>query len=206
MNILEKTQQANIQRRVNVLAGTIAKLLPPSTTILDVGCGDGLIDKLILSQRPGITITGCDVLIRNFTHIPVLELNGNELPFENKSFDLTMFVDILHHTASPSSLLDEAKRVSRRGIIIKDHIMNRIFAEKLLRIMDQAGNARYSVNLPYNYWAQSKWMGEFKRMNLNLEAWITDVPIYPWWTSWLFGSGLHFVAYLNKTNKGTGKK
>lgn len=197
MNILEKAQSANFRRRVNVLAKSIAELLPASATVLDIGCGDGLIDKLILDLHPNITIAGCDVLVRNFTHIPVLEFNGMELPFESKSVDFALFVDVLHHTADPSTLLAEAKRVSRHGILIKDHITNKFFANQILRLMDQAGNSRYDVNLPYNYWPKNKWMSEFDRLDLGVRSWSTNIPIYPWWASWLFGSGLHFVVALD---------
>jgi SAM-dependent methyltransferase len=197
MNILEKAQSANFHRRVNVLAKSIAEFLPDSATVLDIGCGDGLIDKLILDLRPNITIEGCDVQVRNFIHMPVLEFKGTELPFESKSFDFTLFIDVLHHTSDPSILLAEAKRVSRQGIIVKDHLTNKIFAIPILRLMDRAGNSRYNVNLPYNYWPENKWLNELARLDLNIRSWSTNIPIYPWWASWLFGSGLHFIASLD---------
>ena len=197
MRIIEKAQSKNFQRRVKVLAESIAQLLPNSTlTILDVGCGDGFIDRWIMDLRSNVTITGCDILVRNQTHIPVMKFNGETLPFINKSFDYTFFVDVLHHISDPSMLLGEAKRVSRRGIIIKDHITDKVFARQILRFMDDAGNRRYQVNLPYNYWSESRWHKEFSDLDLHIHTWITNLPIYPWWAYWLFGSGLHILVKL----------
>ena len=197
MRIIEQAQHSNFQRRVNILAASIAKLLPNSTlNVLDVGCGDGLIDKMIMDLRPNIAITGCDVLVRNQTHIPVMSFNGQTVPFRDKSFDYIIFIDVLHHTSDPSILLREAKRVSRQGIIIKDHIKDKLFAEQILRFMDDAGNRRYQVNLPYNYWSKSRWHKEFSRLDLHIQSWTTSLPIYPWWAYWLFGSGLHVLVKL----------
>jgi len=197
MKIIEKAQSRNFQRRVKVLAESIAHLLPNSTLkVLDVGCGDGLIDRLIMDLRPNIAITGCDILVRDQTHIPVMSFNGQTLPFIDKSFDYSFFVDVLHHISDPSMLLREAKRISRQGIIVKDHITEKMFAKQILRFMDDAGNSRYQVNLPYNYWSKSRWQNEFSGLNLQIQTWTTSLPIYPWWAYWLFGSGLHFMVKL----------
>jgi len=52
------------QRRTKVLANHISDLIPHGSRVLDVGCGDGTIDMLISRQRPDITVTGLDVLVR----------------------------------------------------------------------------------------------------------------------------------------------
>ncbi len=41
-------------RRVRVIADALAELLPSEGSVLDVGSGDGFIDKLIMQRRPGV--------------------------------------------------------------------------------------------------------------------------------------------------------
>src|SRR5258706_10329694 len=108
-------------RRTRVLAEHLSAMIPPRAAVLDVGCGDGTIDALILRRRRDIKIQGVDVLIRPSTKIKVEAFDGKTLPAADKSFDTVVFVDVLHHTQDPLILLREANRVARKSILIKDH-------------------------------------------------------------------------------------
>ena len=137
-------------RRVRVLAGHLASLLPKNAKVLDVGCGDGAIDRLILNKRPDVSIEGVDVFVRPQTQIQVRAFDGVSLPFPASSFDAVMFVDVLHHTLDPRVLLREAGRVANT-ILMKDHFRDGFLAGPTLRLMDWVGNAHHGVPLPYNY-------------------------------------------------------
>ena len=91
-------------RRVEILAGWFARLAPRSARVLDVGCGDGLISAVLQSRRPDLIVTGIDVLPRSHTHVPVDMFDGSTIPFDDQSFDLVLFSDVLHHTADPAIL------------------------------------------------------------------------------------------------------
>ena len=65
------------------------------------------------------------------------------------SFDVVMFVDVLHHTDDPLLLLQEAQRVGKI-ILVKDHFRKGFLAGPTLRFMDWVGNAHHGVVLPYN--------------------------------------------------------
>ncbi len=108
-------------RRARVLSERLAQMLPPNATVLDVGCGDGSIDRLIGERRPDVTISGVDLIVRPRTHIPVTAFDGKRIPFEDGAFDIVMFVDVLHHTDDLETLLREARRVARRAVVLKDH-------------------------------------------------------------------------------------
>ena len=45
-------------KRVQVIAAHMASMLPDEGAILDVGCGDGQICKLILDRNPGLAYQG----------------------------------------------------------------------------------------------------------------------------------------------------
>jgi ubiquinone/menaquinone biosynthesis C-methylase UbiE len=132
-------------RRARVLAKRLSALLSPGASVLDVGCGDGTIASLILLNRPDISIRGIDVLIRPETKIPVDTFDGEHMPYDDKTFDVVSFIDVLHHTNDPTVLLKEAKRVARRAVVLKDHTMDGILAYQTLQFMDWAGNASHGV-------------------------------------------------------------
>src|SRR5439155_23324874 len=67
-------------RRVSVLARHLAALIPARARILDIGCGDGMIDRLIMEQRPDVFIEGIEPLVRPSTHIPVWPFDGERIP------------------------------------------------------------------------------------------------------------------------------
>jgi len=184
------------KRRTRVLAAHLTALLPRGADVLDVGCGDGTLDVLMLQARPDISIRGIDVFVRPKTNIPVEPFDGKVIPYADKSFSIITFVDVLHHTEDPLALLAEAARVARDGIVIKDHAREGIFAEQTLRFMDWVGNAHHGVVLPYNYWSQAQWDDALKALDLRAEAWISRVGLYPWPASQLFDRQLHFVAKL----------
>jgi SAM-dependent methyltransferase len=128
--------------------------------------------------------------------IPVARFDGAMIPEEDKSADIVMFVDVLHHTPDPMVLLREAVRVARRAVIIKDHRMSCIGAGVRLRFMDWVGNRPHGVVLPYNYWPEGRWQAAWDELGLEVKHYQTDLALYPKPTRWLFETGLHFLAGL----------
>ena len=183
-------------RRVRVLRDSLTRLIPQGASVLDVGCGDGLLAYLIAQSRPDLDVRGIDVLVRGQTHIRVDAFDGRVIPYGDASFDVAMFVDVLHHTQEPLPLLREAARVARKAIIIKDHILQGWCAGPTLRFMDRVGNARHGVALPHNYWPRQKWLAAFDVLGLEASEWTTKLGLYSWPASWIFDRSLHFVARL----------
>jgi SAM-dependent methyltransferase len=183
-------------RRARVLANALAEVIPTHGTVLDVGCGDGTIAKLILEARPDLSIQGIDVLVRPLTHVPVAQFDGTTIPFADQSFDVVVFVDVLHHTNDPMQLLREARRVARKAIVIKDHCRDGVLANTTLRFMDWVGNARHGVALPYNYWPEARWRDAFTELGMVAEPWHPKLGLYPFPFSLAFDRKLHFVAKL----------
>jgi ubiquinone/menaquinone biosynthesis C-methylase UbiE len=117
MSLLESIHDRHVaDRRVRVLCSHLANMVPENASVLDVGCGDGKIAWLLSQQRPDLSLTGVEVLVRDNTPIPIQPFNGQELPFNNHSFDVVSFVDVLHHCDRPIDLLREAHRVARRRL------------------------------------------------------------------------------------------
>jgi SAM-dependent methyltransferase len=183
-------------RRVRVLCERLAPLFPRDARVLDVGCGDGLLARLIADRRPDLTFEGIDVLVRPHTHVPVRAFDGQRIDAPDGSYDVVMFVDVLHHTEDPEVLIAEAVRVARQAIVIKDHTKDGLLAGRTLAFMDWVGNARYGVALPYNYWPRRRWLEMAERRGLRVAEWVDRLGLYPWWARWAFERRLHFVARM----------
>jgi SAM-dependent methyltransferase len=187
------------ERRTRVLAEMLAKQIPERASVLDIGCGDGAIGSLIAQLRPDISIQGVEFLVRPECKIECRAFDGTSLPFPDGSFDVCLFVDVLHHTQDPRVLLREATRVSRSWVLLKDHLDENIYDHLTLRLMDWVGNRPHGVVLTYNYQSRRKWTEYFLECGLAETNWSTQVPLYPPPVSFIAGRGLHFVALLRKT-------
>lgn len=196
MTTLEAIHSRVFSRRARVLARHLADLAPMAARCLDIGCGDGTIDALMAQLRPDLSIQGIDVLVRPSPRVPVARFDGQTIPFPDKSFDVVMFVDVLHHTMDPAVLLREAARVARTSILIKDHVLEGSLASPALRFMDWVGNERHGVALPYNYWRRDQWDRCFRDLSLVVEESRTRIGLYPFPASLAFERRLHFVGRL----------
>jgi SAM-dependent methyltransferase len=183
-------------RRVRRLAQLLSQAIPQGASVLDVGCGDGTLASILLQSRPDLSLQGLEVLVREQPRIQVQQFNGVHLPCGDHSFDIVMFVDVLHHTSDPMILLREAVRVARIGIVIKDHRVRGLLARARLRFMDYVGNARFGVTLPYNYWTEAQWSSAEQELGLKPKLLLHHLSLYPFPAELVFGAQLHFVARL----------
>ena len=98
---------------------------------LDVGCGTGVLAARLVAR--GFEMTGLDpsegmldVMRSEHPEVAAVRGSGDELPFEDDSFDIVLTVAALHHIAAPAAVratLAEMARVSKPGgrIVVWDH-------------------------------------------------------------------------------------
>jgi len=187
-------------RRVEVLATMLVELIPPGAQVLDIGCGDGRIGWRMQQKQPGIAVGGLEITARPQCWIPCELFDGRRIPKEDASVDCCVFVDALHHTDDIPALLHEAARVSRRYVLIKDHLCESRFDFATLWLMDWVGNRPHGVAVPRNYQSRRQWGALFASCGLRVETWRGRTPLYPFPFSAVFGRGLHFIARLEKVN------
>ena len=107
-----------------------------------------------------------------------------------------MLVDVLHHAEEPTLLIQEAGRVARRAVIIKDHLRDAWLGHERLRLMDWVGNIGHGVPLRYAYWTSRQWSDAFRIAGLREVDRRERLGLYGPTLRWLFERRLHFVSRL----------
>lgn len=187
-------------KRMSRLSELLTPLLSDSKSVLDVGCGDGKIDSLLLHKsKNNFDIKGIDVLVRPDTYIDVTEYDGSHIPYENNSFDTVIAIDVLHHTDDPGVVFAEMVRVAKSTIIVKDHVKSGWISYFKLRAMDYVGNAHYHVRLPYNYLTKRQWNDYIQKFKLKVVIEKTDLNLYEGILHFLFDRKLHIILKLEKS-------
>ena len=100
--------------------------LTSNSSILDVGCAKGFMMHDLVELIPGITVKGVDIsqyAIENAMEDmkPHLQIaNAINLPFDNKSFDITISINTVHNLEREecAKALQEIERVSCNGSFI----------------------------------------------------------------------------------------
>jgi len=90
-------------------------------SVLDIGTGSSISIHYFAKNFPDIEFITTDIAdMRQERELPFILFDGITLPFEDKSFDLTVLNEVLHHTDDPEPVLKEASRVGR-AIFVVEH-------------------------------------------------------------------------------------
>jgi SAM-dependent methyltransferase len=186
------------QSRIRVLSSWISQHVQPGDRILDVGCGSGALGSAIILQSGSkmIQVQGVETHPRGGEPIPVTPYEGTRLPFADGSFEIVIVADVLHHEAEPERLLAECVRVSRRQVIVKDHVVAGPLAHLRICFLDWAANVGYGVPCLYRYLTLSEWNDLFKRNGLAVEEQLDRLALYPPLFNILFGGRLHILTLV----------
>ncbi|MFN8592480.1 MAG: methyltransferase domain-containing protein [Thermomicrobiales bacterium] len=118
-------QRALIDRFHRRIVGEITALAPEA--VLDAGCGEGFVARLVLDAMPGADLTGCDVseaaLAVARESCPEAHFvigSVGQLPFPDASFDIACCFEVMEHLPGdlPRRALSELARVARRAVVL----------------------------------------------------------------------------------------
>jgi SAM-dependent methyltransferase len=184
--------------RMDVLANEIVALLPTVSSILDIGCGDGDLEKRIQAKLPQrVAFQGVDI-DNKYGQATIDVYDGCYLPYPDNSFDVTFFCDVLHHVTDIKSLLAEGVRTSSKYILIKEHHYYSALDYHKLKFMDYVGNRAYGVDNICNYQNEPYWLRLFDELNLEVIGCKKAMSLYRPPLSWCFGDRLSCLYLVKK--------
>ena len=182
-------QRLSHGRRIEILAQRIASVIRerhPAGEVrcLDVGCGDMQIAERVADLAPGTVWTCTDIhelpagLQDDVRWRKYQKFDGLHLPFPDRSFDVVLFCDVLHHVQTNAVvLLAEAVRTGS-SVIIKDHFEYSLFSRMVLWAMDFVGNWSYGVSLPKRYFTRQGFEDIAGKAGLRTERIDTGIDLY----------------------------
>lgn len=131
----------------------IAQWIKPSSTLLDLGCGDGEFLEFIQGQRSvktyGVEISDPSVLacVEKGLNVIQQDLEGGLALFEDKSFDTVVLSQTLQTIHDTESILREVMRVGRECVVSFPN-----FAHWSHRLSVLLGRMPVSKSLPYAWY------------------------------------------------------
>jgi methionine biosynthesis protein MetW len=135
------------------LMESIARLVPPGSRVLDLGCGDGaLLAHLQVTRQCsgyGVEIDDAKVhaCIRRGVNVLQLNLEEGLSMFGDDAFDVVLQIDTLQHLRNAETMLRETARVGRIGIVAFPN-----FAHWPNRLAVLQGRMPVTKRLPYQWY------------------------------------------------------
>ena len=127
--------------------------------ILDVACGTGTLEQLLVKDHPNQNISGIDISERMlavakrklavYPNVTFFNASASEIPFPEESFDRVVCASSFHFFDDPTRSLREMRRVLKTGgsVIIldwcRDYLICRL-CDLCLRLFDPAHKQCYS--------------------------------------------------------------
>ncbi|MGH9931612.1 MAG: class I SAM-dependent methyltransferase [Pyrinomonadaceae bacterium] len=96
------------------MALEIARVLPATSRVLDVGCGNGFIAHH-LSAMLGANVIGIDLGKTTEAAIDYREFGGKYFPVADRSVDAVLLCYVLHHAQDLAIMMNELRRVLSAG-------------------------------------------------------------------------------------------
>ena len=132
---------------------SIARLVPPGSRVLDLGCGDGALLAHLQATRQcsgyGVEIDDAKVhaCVKRGVNVLQLNLEDGLNMFGDDAFDVVLQIDTLQHLRNAETMLRETVRVGRVGIVAFPN-----FAHWFNRLSVLQGRMPVTKRLPYQWY------------------------------------------------------
>jgi len=164
-NTYDKYGSSNpvVRRLMAGFEGTLAELFAQAApdSVLDVGCGEGVLTHQWATQLGEKRIVGIDLddeklqaewATRQRPNLEYRTLAAEHMPFADNEFDLACAIEVLEHVPDPEHTIAEMARVARR------HLLVSVPREPLWRMLNMARGAYLADlgNTPghVNHWSK----------------------------------------------------
>ncbi len=156
-----------LKARAKDLAGMVSPHLKKDELLLDVGPASCTVTEALINQ--GLRVFPLDV--ENYsivdTVLPTL-YDGDRMPFSDNQFDTSLILFVLHHTPDPVKVLAEAKRVSKKILILED-IVTSPTHKSLTAALDSLMNLEF-YDQPHTNKSDEEWRIIFENLGLTVLA------------------------------------
>jgi ubiquinone/menaquinone biosynthesis C-methylase UbiE len=152
-----------VERFLRAVTAAVTEVGPAS--VLDVGCGEGVVTERIARLLRGAAVVGLDVgdprLVAEWNERAADNLvfhagSAYSLPYPDGAFELVCALEVLEHLERPAAGLDELARVSSRAVIVS------VPREPLWRALNLASGryVRALGNTPghVNHWSRREFV------------------------------------------------
>jgi len=161
-----------IQKRTEKIVNLFEQFIKEDEKILDIGAGGGWIGEEI-QRRKKIEITPLDVKDFNQTSLKLVLYNGENIPFSDNSFDVSLLIFTLHHCPDPLRVLSEARRVTKGKIIVVEDAPTSLFNKMLLYPWDIITGLPSLIKPPgekfaFNFKTVSQWQEIFQDLKFKI--------------------------------------
>lgn len=184
-NFLEWIESTSIYKsakykKAKSRAVAFTRFIPFDTKLLlDFGCGNMYLDKLLAQNYPNLKIIGLDIVKHHdldnsgFPNLTFQLYDGHLIPFPDQIFDCSLAVGALHHTDDPKKYLKELIRVTKssKDIIILEHTYVTALKWLFLQLNDRIRNYIFKPEIkgPLNYLSESQWNQIFHDLSLEVK-------------------------------------
>lgn len=112
-----------------------------NSSVLDLGCGTGLLFRYIgnsVKLLVGIDIsprilTEAKEQARKFKNVALLRAEADHLPFKSQIFDIVFVITIIQNTPNPATTLGETRRISKQDAVVVVTALKKEFTLKILK-------------------------------------------------------------------------
>jgi ubiquinone/menaquinone biosynthesis C-methylase UbiE len=130
-------------------------------TLLDFGCGDLSLAKILHKEFPKLTITGVDV-VDSGVHadgVTFILYDGKTLPFRRNTFDVSVAYHVFHHTSDPRALFGELTRVTEKKMLVVEPVHRNRVDLFFMKITDRIGNGwrNVAIPMPFTFQTEATW-------------------------------------------------
>ncbi len=164
--MLKKIRILKDQKRAQTKKELFKEYLHFHSKIIDIGTGSGQFSLVL--KEDGHQVTSVDIKDKTNTNlITPTVYEGEMLPFDTNSFEISMLITVLHHCPNPEKVFQEAVRVSKSRIFVLEDVYSNFVMKYLTWWMDSLMNLEF-IGHPHTNKSEHDWECLFKENNLKV--------------------------------------